>query len=560
MSVKAKATPARRRAPRPAAVPAPLDGLREALRALEPVGDLAGLSLRVVQVATQAGLLGARLWRLSDEELIVWEEAGRPGQANLEFARQVLEQGAQSTGPHHWACALIGGNERLGVLEVWGTEELGPQAPQVMELYARFARLALAHREQSRTIEELSSIVQASMVLNSTLDLGELINIILQLATRQTQAERGTVFLVDNEREEIWSLLGLGLEQHEIRLPFSRGIAGWVAKHGEKVNLRDVYEDPRFEPEVDRRLGFRTRSVLCLPIRNARSEVIGVLQLLNRRHGPFTSSDEGFLEAISDHVALALENARLHREALTKEKMERDLALARGIQRHLLPEKPPELEGFDIAVSHRASQMVGGDYYDFILLNPETLLFVIADVEGKGVVSALVMSNLQATLRALTLHVHSLERIVGSVNDMILADTRAQKYMSMFVGLLDQRHRVLHYINAGHVQPPVIRSNGETLYLTEGGMVVGLFPGVPFERGFVKLQSGDIVVSCTDGITEAMNAREDEYGNERLAEFVRSVSSEPAEKIVAAVLDDVDRFSRGGAHEDDRIIFILKVL
>jgi sigma-B regulation protein RsbU (phosphoserine phosphatase) len=380
------------------------------------------------------------------------------------------------------------------------------------------------------------------------------------MATRQTAADRGTVFLVDSARDEIWSLVGLGLEQQEIRIPTAKGVAGWVARNGQTVNIRDAYADPRFERDVDRRLNYYTRTILCLPIRNKDAQIIGVLQLLNKRDGVFSAGDEGFLSAISDHVALALDNARLHRELILKQRMERDLELARTIQRSLLPEAPPHLEGFDIAVSHRATQMVGGDYYDFVALNPETMLTVIADVEGKGVASALVMANLQATLRALVSHLHSLERLVGSVNNMILADTRATKFMTFFVGMLDTRHRALHYINAGHVPPAVLRASGETVMLTEGGMVMGVFPDVPYERGFVPLQAGDVVVGCTDGITEAMNSRDEEYGLDRLIELVRRYRDLPAGQIVERVLDEVDLYSRGGTHEDDRVIYILKVL
>ena len=419
-----------------------------------------------------------------------------------------------------------------------------------------------------RTVDELTSIVEATKRLNSTLDLGELIHIILGIATRHAEADRGTVFLYDRERQEIWSLVGLGLEQQEIRLPSSRGIAGWVARNGETVNLADAYEDPRFEPEVDRRTGYSTCTLLCLPILNKEGEVAGVLQLLNKAAGRFTPADEGFLRALSDHVALALENAQLHRERLAKQRMERDLTLARSIQAGLLPDQPPVLPGFEIAVSHRASQMVGGDYYDFVRLDPETMLTVVADVEGKGVASALVMANLQATLRALVTHLHALERLVVGINQMMQAprnaslpdQPRTQKYLSMFVGLLDQRHRALHYINAGHVPPAVVRAGGECVYLEEGGMVVGLFPDAAYHRGFIQLASGDIMVACTDGITEAMDAQRNEYGRERLVGAVRRRRQLPAAQIVESILAEVEEYSRNGDHDDDRILLVLKAL
>ncbi len=161
---------------------------------------------------------------------------------------------------------------------------------------------------------------------------------------------------------------------------------------------------------------------------------------------------------------------------------------------------------------------------------------VVADVEGKGVGSAMVMANLQATLHALLAHLHSLERLVESLNDMMLADTRGQKFMTMFLGLLDQPHRTLHYVNAGHVQPAVVRVNGEVEYLTEGGMVVGLFAGVRYQRGHVKLHRGDVVVFCTDGITEANNSSEEEFGTQRLVELVARERELPAQEIVQSVL------------------------
>jgi len=543
---------------------AALRSLEEALGLLDAETEPSQLARQVVRAAHGLGVAGIRLWRVSGGQPSVWEETGKLPPADEALVRQTLSGQSSALGKAAagavWTCVLGSDGGAWGVLEARGAKALGEETRRALELFGRFAGVALASTERRHALQELSSIVEATKRLNSTLDLGELINIILQLATRQTGADRGTVFLVDHERREIWSLVGIGLEQQEIRIPADRGIAGWVASSGETVNLRDAYADSRFEPDVDRRLGYRTGALLCLPIRGKDGEIVGVLQLLNKREGQFTTQDESFLRALSDHVALALENARLHRELLAKQRLERDLALARSIQRGLLPESPPRVEGFDLAVSHTASQMVGGDYYDFVPMNDSTLLTVIADVEGKGVASALVMANLQATMRALVTHVHSLERIVGLVNEMILTDTRGGKFMTMFAGLLDQRHRSFHYVNAGHVPPAVVRASGETVFLREGGMVVGIFPGVLYDRGYVRLEPGDIVVACTDGITEAMNVKEDEYGLQRLCEAVRRQQNVPAQQIVDSVLEEVDHFARGGPHEDDRVLMVLKVV
>lgn len=417
--------------------------------------------------------------------------------------------------------------------------------------------------ELRRTVEDLSRklhfLMEATKALASTLDLGELLGRILEVAKTQADAERGTLFLVDEKTEEIWSLIAHGLEKREIRLPLGRGIAGHVAKSGEILNIPDAYADPRFNRDVDAQTGYRTRNILCLPIRNKRGKIIAALQLLNKRCGGFAAEDVDFLLTLSEHMALALENAQLHRALLEKERLEREMALARDIQRNLLPETPPLLPGFDIALMNEPCYAVGGDYYDFLPLGSDALLVVIADVEGKGLSSAMIMSNIQATLRALVPNLHSLEHLAESLNHMILAGTRGGKYLTMFLGRIDIPRKVIDYINCGHVPPVIVRAEGETVNLTEGGMVVGLFDNVRYKSGQFKFQAGDVLVLCTDGITESMDEAQEEYGMERLAGCVRGAITHSAAEIVNAVNTDVGAYSRMGTHLDDKVMIAVKV-
>jgi len=543
-----------------------LDGLR-LLEGRFPANEIAN---RVVRAAMgQPGVAGARLWRADRGEAEVWAEAGTVPASTPAGIKPGLPTDS-SKDPSIWAGALGSDDFRVRVLEVRGSGPLEDRVRSQMDLLARFSAVVLALAERRGAMKELSSIIEATKKLNSTLDLGELIHIILQIATRQTGAERGTVFLVDRERKEIWSLVGLGLEQQVIRLPADRGIAGWVAREGSAVRLENAYDDPRFEPDIDRRLGFRTRQLLCLPIRNEGGDIIGVLQLLNKAEG-FTGEDEAFLDALSAHVALALEKAQLHRERVEKEKMERDLALAREIQAGLLPDAPPAFPGIEIAVSHRASQMVGGDYYDFLPVQvdgKETLLLVVADVEGKGAASALVMANVQATLHALADHVETLEKLPATINHKLLMGARSSsttggrmtKYLSMFLALVESGGRNLRYVNAGHVPPALIRADGRIEWLEAGGMIVGLLPDIQFECGTVALGPGDLLVACTDGITEAMDPVGTEFSRQRLAELVTGVRGRTPEEILRAVLAEVETHSRDGMYEDDRILMVMKAL
>ncbi|HXM93472.1 MAG TPA: SpoIIE family protein phosphatase [Candidatus Dormibacteraeota bacterium] len=543
--------------------------LLEGLRLLEGRFSSNEIAERIVRATmAQAGVAGARLWRIDRGAAEVWAEKGSLPPLG---AHQISTPTKSGENPDAtlWTGALGSDDFRVRVLEARGSGPLGERVLAQLDLLARFAAVVLALAERRGAMQELSCIIEATKRLNSTLDLGELIHIILQIATRQTGAARGTVFLVDHERHEIWSLVGLGLEQHVIRLPADRGIAGWVAREGSAVRLENAYDDPRFEPDIDRKLGFTTRRLLCLPILNEAGAIVGVLQLLNKME-PFTEEDAAFLDALSAHVAIALEKAQLHRERVEKEKMERDLALAREIQAGLLPEAPPAWKGVEIVVSHRASQMVGGDYYDFLPVNTDgknLLLLVVADVEGKGAASALVMANVQATLHALADHVEPLEKLPATINQKILGGARASmsqgratKYLSMFLALAENDGRKLHYVNAGHVPPAVIRGDGRHEWLEAGGMVVGLLPDQEYESGTVELAPGDLLVACTDGISEAMDAEGNEFGKLRLVEAVKRRRSEPPEEILSAVLKEVDAHSRGGIHEDDRILLVMKVV
>ncbi len=460
---------------------------------------------------------------------------------------------------------LLANGKPVAVLALYTKEPAQPSIVQWWTMYAEVAGIAAERQltavESKKQIQQLSLLFEATRLLNSTLDLAELLELILRIAKTEVKADRGTVFLVDRANQELWSIVAQGLESQEIRVPFGRGVAGHVATTGDHINVADAYTLEYFDRSFDQKFSYRTKSILCLPIRHRTNEIVGVIQLLNSVNGQFSAEDQEFLEKLSGHMAMALENARLHREALEKQRMERDLAVARQIQQSLLPQTPPVVHGYDIWVTNEPCYECGGDYYDFLSLGPSTLLVVIADVEGKGVASALVMSNLQATLRALSMHLHSLEVLMLSLNEMIYNDTKSKKYLSCFIGLVDTKRNGLHYINAGHCPPILVHGHdGSFQKLEKGGTVVGLFPDVEYERGSLDMQPGDILVLSTDGITEACNVQEDEFEAEGLAAAVAKYRDRPAKEIVTKVLAEVNEFARGGPHIDDKVLMVVKVL
>ena len=473
---------------------------------------------------------------------------------------------ARKNGFEYISCypLIAGGKTLLGTLAVYTETSASPALLSLWRTYSEMCNIKVpdvfAAQQQQKRITQLSLLFEATRLLNSTLDLAELLELILKIARQEVKADRGSVFLVDAKQKELWSIVAFGLDHQEIRIPWGKGIAGHVAETAETVSIEDAYQHPFFESSFDQRFNYRTRSLLGMPIRHYTGEVVGVIQLLNKTTGSrFTEEDEDFLSKLSGHMAMALENARLHRESLEKQRMEKELALARGIQRSLLPDRPPVIAGFELAVANEPCFECGGDYYDFLHLGSQSLLLVVADVEGKGVSSALVMSNLQATLRALVMHLHSLEVLALSLNEMIYNDTKSEKYLSCFLGLVDTRRNGLHYINAGHVPPILVDgATGTYTLLEEGGTVIGLFPKTDYTRGVSQLKAGDILVCCTDGILEACNENDEEFGSEKLAAAVLKYRDKSAEEIIESVLAEVNQWCHG-IQADDKVLMVMKV-
>lgn len=435
-----------------------------------------------------------------------------------------------------------------------------PDDPRA-DVVARLERALHALERQTRAVERLHLLVEASKLLTSTLDLCMVFDKILEVATRHTAADRATLFLVDAERGQLWSLVAQGLEHHEIRLPIGRGLAGWVAKEGLTVSLADAHADARFEPGFDEIFGYRTRSILAMPVRGRSGRVIGVLELLNKRGGSFTAADIELVEGISVHAAIALENAQLHKSSLARQRLEQELQLARTIHQGLLPEGAPSIEGFEVAVRHDACSHVCGDYYGFIRLGSSSHLFLIADVEGRGAPAALAASAIHTTLHTLADNVRSIESIAAQLNERVRQSTQGERHMSAFLGLIDVPGRTLHYINAGH-PPPVILGRSGAVPLQEGGALMGAIAGAAFHRGTRRLEQGDVILGYTDGITESTGMGGGGYGLERLIMVASARSSQSAKELVDGVYGDVEAHAscNGGLDQDDRLLLAIRSL
>jgi phosphoserine phosphatase RsbU/P len=408
-------------------------------------------------------------------------------------------------------------------------------------------------------IRRLEALINASKILNSTLNLEKLLTLILELAVKNLKAARGTIYLVDADRKELWSKVLKGKDLIEIRLPVGTGISGNVAKTGKTINLKDAWKDKRFFSGFDLRTGFQTKTMLCMPMRDRKNKIIGVFQILNKHDGAFTKEDEHFLEAFSVNAALAIENARLHQDIVEKERIEKELEIAGAIQRRLLPKQLPALPGYEIDAVARPSKNVGGDYYDLIMLGDGKYAFVIADVSGKGVPAALLVSTLHASLHAYIDGAADLAQLVKRLNAVVHGNTEAERFITLFMAILDPRDGTLTYVNAGHNFPFILRTQQSSIQpLSSTGLPLGMFDGVEFQQETVRLDPSEYLVLYTDGVTEAMNKSFDEYGESRLRQMMIGSGDKSASGFLGGIVSDVEKFVAGEPQSDDLTMLVLK--
>jgi sigma-B regulation protein RsbU (phosphoserine phosphatase) len=411
--------------------------------------------------------------------------------------------------------------------------------------------------ELSRTVDRLHRIVDATKLLNSTLDLRELTRIILQLARDEVGVERGTVYVVSEDGTHLQSLVAQEVEE-EFKVRIGTGIAGTVAKSGEVLDIADVYKDDRFDSSFDQKFGFKTHDAYCMPIRNRDNQVVGVLQLLNRTRS-FTQADEEFLAGISVHMGLALENASMHRQIVEKKRIEQELGLAREIQEAFHPKLPESHGGVEISGSSDMCYQVGGDYFSFFPLEEGRFIAMLGDVSGKGIGAALVMTSVHAMCRALVKHVHSLERITFVLNDMLLESTQSQSFLTLLMMLVDPLKQRVHFISAGHNPPVLVNRAGEArLLLDGGGPPVGLFHRLRWTREIMDVEPGSTVVIYTDGVSETERADAEMFGTDRLCDVVRDHNQESGQEIHAAIRRALKDFVSGHPANDDVTMMVLK--
>ena len=343
------------------------------------------------------------------------------------------------------------------------------------------------------------------------------------------------------------------------------------AREPTRVYLDDpdswLYRRPGVTDEERRQLE-QLGAELLLPL-SAQDHLLGFMSLGQKRsEAPYSSSDLRLLKSVAAQTGLALENSRLAatvaREVAQREKLNREVEIAREVQQRLFPQKLPAIRGLDYAGACRPALGVGGDYYDFLALPDGCLGIALGDVSGKGIAAALMMATLQASLRSEAMRgSDDLGRMIASVNRLVFEASTANRYATFFYAQYDPRGRTLDYVNAGHNPPMLFRRSADgsrVMRLEAGGTVIGLLESFPFQQARVTLEPGDLLVVYTDGVSEAMNPQDEEWGEDRMQETIERCQNLAAAATLEYVMAGADTFAAGAPQHDDMTLVVARIL
>lgn len=463
---------------------------------------------------------------------------------------------------------LVSQMRRIGCLLLGKKITSAPYADAELAFLESLAALTASALESAFTLQEMKQ-------LNRNLD--------------QTVQKLKTLF-------ELTNSYTVGLSRDEILKIFSRSVSGqmlirtyMVVLLGESrkpvtelslgIEVLNLLQGQQFQHELEKVVQVQVPTKVfnedypalylaglryIVPMRNS-DKTTGVFLCGERvTKQPFSETDLEFMSLAAAQAANALEQSRLFKETLEVQALEKEMQVAKEIQAALLPKTLPVISGIELAAQNIPTKQVGGDYYDVMMLDNQHLFLGIADVSGKGTPAALLMANLQASIKACMTafnpETFDLSKVVGKINNIIYENTPADKFITFFCAIVNLQNRTMISVNAGHNPPYLLKKSGDLRTLTKGGVILGVISTLmPYEVESTRLDSGDILFLFTDGITEAMNAAREEFGEERLVALLKEHADQPAAILIEKVVAETTRFQPLGEQHDDITLVCMKI-
>lgn len=405
--------------------------------------------------------------------------------------------------------------------------------------------------------EDMAEILAVTRALAAPFDLKTMLASVTDAACHVLRAERASIWMHDAAADQL--VLEVSSDLQAVRVPVGSGLVGTCARTGEAIIVPDCYADPRFDAAVDRRSGFRTRCALTLPLIDHRGTLVGALQVLNREGGVFEVADLPLAQALAAQCAVALSRVRMTEAAIEAERLHRELEVARTVQMGALPLQLPEVLGYDIHRTFMPADLTGGDTYD-VARTEQGVLLVIGDASGHGVAPALMVTQMHAMLRMALRLGADLETAFGHVNDQLAATYLDGRFVTAFIGLLDEREHRLRYLSAG--QAPILQYRAATGGCVRYGATSFPMGAMPLSRPVpardIEFAPGDIVALVTDGVYETANRCGVLLGVEAIERTLRAHARDSAAGLACHVLGQVNAFADGLPQNDDITMVLVK--
>ena len=448
-------------------------------------------------------------------------------------------------------------------LALGDTAELESIYDNLAHLTNSLSQLSTQVAKQKEERDNYLALATISQVVNSSLQVDEVLRIVMDTIVRLTGAERGFLMLKNN-LGELTIRVARNWEQETLNASetaLSRTVVNRVVAEGQPILTTNAQQDPRFDGQ-ESVISLNLRSILCVPLK-LKESIIGVIYADNRlREGLFTETEKDLLAAFANQAAVAIENARLFQENLEKQRMEEELNIARDLQMSMLPAACPEVKGFHIAASSTPAREVGGDFYDFIEMDEGKIGLVVGDVTGKSVSGALVMSSSRSVFRMLSEEKLTVADIMARANRRIKKDIKTGMFVALLYAVLDSVKGKVNLCSAGQTQPIHFSArDGEAVLVETKGdnFPLGILDQADYQETEIWLPPGDTVVFYTDGIVEAMNEKEEIFGFERLLELIKQAGSVSAEELHQRILDKVSEFVGTAEPHDDLTVIVMSM-
>ena len=407
-------------------------------------------------------------------------------------------------------------------------------------------------------VEELAILNDIATAITSTQSLEKIVALIVQRCIKHLKVEQGVVMLLDEQdTEKPFQTMIRKQDSSPNVLPyrFDSQITGWMLKNKSPLLINDLKKDERFKFTDETDLPVKT--LLSVPL-SLKGRMIGLLTLFNKKsESGFSSDDQRLLSIIAAQSAHVIEHARLLQKEQELFKLEEEYRMAKEIQLNILPKQIPAIEGYDIFAINIPAKEVGGDYYDFIKLTGNRIAFCLGDITGKGLAAAMLMANLQATLRGQALTQNNVCDNIKNSNVLLFNSTAENRFATLFYGELDFVNHTITYCNAGHDAPVSLFKNNITR-LTEGGLLMGCFDFAEYEQKDKQIQPGELLLIFSDGVTEAMNDNHQEFGEEKLISIVKSNQNPKAKELIEKIVAEVRVHSNKVEQSDDITLLAIK--